>query len=110
MTLVMTFFFFCPFIFKTTNTWEEQRKMDSMRRAYQKAVTIPLNNIEHLWKEYDQWENNLNRLTVSLFRRACNPASVKIDQNCKGQKVPWREILSIYDSTSRPARDEIIFR
>lgn len=36
-----------------------------MRRAYQKAVTIPLNNVEHLWKEYDQWENNLNRLTVS---------------------------------------------
>lgn len=38
-----------------------------MRRAYQKAVTIPLNNVEHLWKEYDQWENNLNRLTVSVF-------------------------------------------
>ena len=41
--------------------------MDSMRRAYQKAVTIPLNNVEHLWKEYDQWENSLNRLTVSFF-------------------------------------------
>jgi cleavage stimulation factor subunit 3 len=37
-----------------------------MRRAYQKAVTIPLNNVEHLWKEYDQWENNLNRLTVCI--------------------------------------------
>ncbi|KAI8358476.1 hypothetical protein EDC96DRAFT_465074 [Choanephora cucurbitarum] len=52
---------------ETTNTWEEQRKMDSMRRAYQKAVTIPLNNVEHLWKEYDQWENNLNRLTAKKF-------------------------------------------
>ncbi|KAI9481634.1 MAG: hypothetical protein EXX96DRAFT_219923 [Benjaminiella poitrasii] len=41
--------------------------MDSMRRAYQKAVTIPLNNVEHLWKEYDQWENNLNRLTAKKF-------------------------------------------
>lgn len=40
--------------------------MDSMRRAYQKAVTIPLNNVEYLWKEYDQWENNLNRLTVRI--------------------------------------------
>lgn len=51
---------------QTSNTWEEQRKMDSMRRAYQKAVTIPLNNVEYLWKEYDQWENNLNRLTVRI--------------------------------------------
>ncbi|KAG1139413.1 hypothetical protein G6F37_009687 [Rhizopus arrhizus] len=41
--------------------------MDSMRRAYQKAVTIPLNNVEHLWKEYDQWENSLNRLTAKKF-------------------------------------------
>ncbi|KAI8148365.1 hypothetical protein BJV82DRAFT_263631 [Fennellomyces sp. T-0311] len=41
--------------------------MDSMRRAYQKAVAIPLNNVEHLWKEYDQWENNLNRLTAKKF-------------------------------------------
>lgn len=55
---------------QATNTWEEQRKMDSMRRAYQKAVAIPLNNVEHLWKEYDQWENNLNRLTVSGYSRS----------------------------------------
>ncbi|KAI9316273.1 hypothetical protein BX666DRAFT_1949031 [Dichotomocladium elegans] len=52
---------------ETTNTWEEQRKMDSTRRTYQKAVAIPLNNVEHLWKEYDQWENNLNRLTAKKF-------------------------------------------
>lgn len=43
-----------------------------MRRAYQKAVTIPLNNVEHLWKEYDQWENSLNRLTVSFFFKKKN--------------------------------------
>ncbi|KAG0174771.1 mRNA 3'-end-processing protein rna14 [Apophysomyces sp. BC1015] len=52
---------------ETTNTWEEQRKMDSMRRAYQKAVTIPLNNVEHLWKEYDRWEHGLNGLTAKKF-------------------------------------------
>ncbi|ORY94721.1 hypothetical protein BCR43DRAFT_494490 [Syncephalastrum racemosum] len=52
---------------ETTNTWEEQRKMDSMRRAYQQAVAIPLNNVEHLWREYDQWEIKLNRLTAKKF-------------------------------------------
>ncbi|CAO3666397.1 unnamed protein product [Umbelopsis ramanniana] len=54
---------------ETSNTWEEQRKMDSMRRVYQRAVAIPLNNVEHLWKEYDQWENGLNRLTAKNFLR-----------------------------------------
>lgn len=56
---------YLPCLHQTSNTWEEQRKMDSMRRIYQRAVSIPLNNVEHLWKEYDQWENGLNRLTVS---------------------------------------------
>lgn len=41
--------------------------MDSMRRAYQQAVAIPLNNVEHLWREYDQWEIKLNRLTAKKF-------------------------------------------
>jgi hypothetical protein len=62
---------------QTSNTWEEQRKMDSMRRVYQRAISIPLNNVEHLWKEYDQWENGLNRLTVSERDSGVN-ANVKL--------------------------------
>ncbi|KAI8071752.1 hypothetical protein BC940DRAFT_293627 [Gongronella butleri] len=52
---------------ETSGTWEEQRKMDNMRRTYQRAISIPLNNVEQLWKDYDQWENNLNRLTAKKF-------------------------------------------
>ncbi|RUO95898.1 hypothetical protein BC936DRAFT_142990 [Jimgerdemannia flammicorona] len=48
--------------------------MDNMRRVYQRAIAIPLNNVEHLWKEYDQWENALNRLTAKKFLAERSPA------------------------------------
>ena len=38
--------------------------MDDIRRAYQRAVAIPLASVEMIWREYDQYENSLNRITV----------------------------------------------
>jgi len=41
--------------------------MDAMRRVFQKAVCIPLNNIENIWRDYDSFENGLNKLTAKKF-------------------------------------------
>lgn len=39
--------------------------MDTLRTAYQRAVQIPLNNVEAIWQEYNQFENSMNKMTVS---------------------------------------------
>lgn len=39
--------------------------MDALRKAYQRAVQIPLNNVEQIWQEYNQFENNMSKMTVS---------------------------------------------
>ncbi|KAJ3187558.1 mRNA 3'-end-processing protein rna14 [Irineochytrium annulatum] len=44
--------------------YEEQMRMETLRRIYQKALAIPLNNIESIWKDYDSFENGLNKLTA----------------------------------------------
>lgn len=41
--------------------------MDALRKAYQRAVIIPLDNVEQIWQEYNQFENNLNKMTVSFL-------------------------------------------
>ena len=43
--------------------------MDNLRKVYQRAVCIPLNNVEALWKAYDAFESGLNKLTVSSSHR-----------------------------------------
>lgn len=47
-----------------SSTWEEQQRTDQLRKAYQRAVVIPLNNVEFLWREYNAFENTINKQTV----------------------------------------------
>lgn len=51
----------------TSNTWEAQQRMDALRSVYHRAVVIPLENVELLWRELDSFETTLNKITVSNF-------------------------------------------
>ncbi|KAH9950118.1 Suf-domain-containing protein [Amylocystis lapponica] len=52
---------------ESTTTWEEQQKMDAVRKAYHRAVQIPMENVKRLWEEYQEFENGLNRITAKKF-------------------------------------------
>lgn len=51
----------------TTSSYEEQQKMDLLRKIFQKAIHTPLTNLEEIWKEYDKFENSLSKLTAKKF-------------------------------------------
>jgi len=38
-------------------SFAENQKIQNIRGAFHKAVATPINNIEHLWKEYSTFEN-----------------------------------------------------
>lgn len=46
------------------NSWQDQQKVDLLRKAYQRAICIPMANLHSLWREYDQFEQSLNKATV----------------------------------------------
>ncbi|KAH9936856.1 Suf-domain-containing protein [Epithele typhae] len=52
---------------EASTTWEEQQKMDAVRRAYQQAVQIPMENVKRLWEDYQDFENGLNKITAKKF-------------------------------------------
>ncbi|KAG8897016.1 mRNA 3'-end-processing protein rna14, partial [Tulasnella sp. 408] len=54
-------------------TWDAQQKMDALRSAYHRAVVIPLDNVEALWRELDQYENGLNKITAKKFLQDLSP-------------------------------------
>ena len=47
------------------SNWKGQQKMDDLRKAYQQAIAVPTQSVTALWKEYDLFENGLNKITVS---------------------------------------------
>ncbi|KAI0527616.1 hypothetical protein KFK09_003221 [Dendrobium nobile] len=40
---------------------EESQRMISVRKIYQKAIVTPTHHIEQLWKDYENFENSINR-------------------------------------------------
>lgn len=62
---------------QNSSTWEEQQKMDMVRKAYQRAVQTPLDNIEKLWSDYESFEVKLNRITAKKFMSELSPAYIQ---------------------------------
>ncbi|GAA5996861.1 cleavage polyadenylation factor subunit RNA14 [Rhodotorula paludigena] len=58
----------------TRGTWEDQQKMDALRKAFQRAVQAPVNNVEAIWQEYNAFENNLSKMTAKKFIAELSPA------------------------------------
>ncbi|TFK28593.1 mRNA 3'-end-processing protein RNA14 [Coprinopsis marcescibilis] len=59
---------------ETSSTWEEQQKMDALRKVYHRAVQIPLDNVERLWSELETFETGLNKITAKKFMSDLSPA------------------------------------
>jgi cleavage stimulation factor subunit 3 len=55
------------------SSWQDQQKMDQLRKAYQRAICVPMSSVNNLWKEYDQFELSLNKITVSRSSRRYLP-------------------------------------
>ena len=48
------------------SSWQAQQKMDEMRKIYREAIAIPTQSVSVLWKEYEQFETSLNKMTVGM--------------------------------------------
>ncbi|KAJ2983866.1 hypothetical protein NUW58_g6178 [Xylaria curta] len=55
-------------------SWQDQQKMDLLRKAYQRAICIPTANLNAFWKEYDQFELGLNKMTGRKYLQERSPA------------------------------------
>ncbi|CAL4952381.1 unnamed protein product [Urochloa decumbens] len=40
---------------------EESHRMTTVRKVYQKAILVPTNHVEQLWKDYENFENSVSR-------------------------------------------------
>lgn len=48
-------------------SWEQQQKVDMIRKVYKRYLVIPTEKIEAAWSVYTKWENEINTSTASKF-------------------------------------------
>jgi cleavage stimulation factor subunit 3 len=85
---------------------EENMRLDALRRTFHRAIAIPLKNIEQIWKEFDSFENSINKqnarkvigeksATYMSARAACRELMTlmeSIDFNMLAEFPKWNEI------------------
>ena len=52
-------------------SWQDMQKMDTVRKAFQRAIAVPTGATLEIWREYDKFELGLNKATVR-FHNARN--------------------------------------
>ncbi|TXT07763.1 uncharacterized protein COLE_04687 [Cutaneotrichosporon oleaginosum] len=80
---------------KTRNPWEQQQISDNIRKIYQRAVAIPLNNVEALWKNYDAFESAQSKVAAKKYLADRSPAYMTA-------RTALRECRQHTDSLPRP--------
>lgn len=45
------------------SSWQDMQKMDTLRKVYQRAVSVPHNATLEIWREYDKFEMSVNKVS-----------------------------------------------
>jgi cleavage stimulation factor subunit 3 len=74
--------------------WQDTQKVDALRAAYQKAISVPMSALNLLWKEYDNFETSLSKINVCY---AETPTG--ITDNCLliGPQIPAGKVACVHD-------------
>ncbi|KAF1987593.1 hypothetical protein K402DRAFT_411886 [Aulographum hederae CBS 113979] len=79
-------------------SWQDQQKVDIVRRAYHKATAVPSQPLHALWKEYEQFETNLNKNTGRRFVVERSPMFV----TARSAWQEWQNITTGLKRTTLP--------
>ncbi|KAL5606799.1 hypothetical protein BROUX41_003179 [Berkeleyomyces rouxiae] len=63
-------------------TWQDQQKADQLRKAYQRAISVPTSTVNTMWKEYDQFEMSLNKMNGRKFIQEHSPSYMTAKSAC----------------------------
>jgi len=72
------------------SSWQDQQKMDTLRKAYRQAVVVPHQETESIWRDYYAFENSLNPVTVcTLAIFSCYPLTnlSRVANFCKKSRL-----------------------
>jgi hypothetical protein len=78
-------------------SWQDMQKMDTLRKVYQRAVSIPHNATLEIWREYDKFEMGMNKVAVSILWCVQSRDADRM----KGSQTSSRKVALLHDRTKR---------
>jgi cleavage stimulation factor subunit 3 len=82
-------------------SWQDQQKMDELRKAYTRAICIPNQSVEAIWKEYSSFEMGLNKLTVrAKVKNFRHPGLIESREESSCKRNPLRICQRVHPTLS----------
>ncbi|KNE69293.1 hypothetical protein AMAG_13673 [Allomyces macrogynus ATCC 38327] len=81
---------------QVNSEYEHQEKQNEIRAAYQRAVTLPIQNVEQLWREWDTFESGISRPQARKLLQERNQAYL-------AARNAGRTLRSLWDPLERVA-------
>jgi len=78
--------------------WQDSQKMDTLRDAYGKALSVPTSAIQSLWKEYDAFETGINKINGRKMMQERSPDYM----TARTAYTQLQNITKRIDRTTRP--------
>jgi len=75
--------------------------MELLRKTYQRAIALPIGTVESIWKEYDAFENSLNRVTGKKLITEKSPIYMTA-------RTALREMKSALDGVDRSKKGWVV--
>ncbi|GAB5354144.1 hypothetical protein AAMO2058_000094600 [Amorphochlora amoebiformis] len=100
---------------KAENSYEIDEKRDRLRKIYQRAICLPIHNVEKLWKDYDVYEHSHDSKTLAAtLMSAFHPRYMKAKQEARERSRRFQGIhvymLAVPPSVDlRPGEDDQLF-
>ncbi|KAJ2584695.1 mRNA 3'-end-processing protein rna14 [Coemansia sp. RSA 1836] len=91
---------------QTNAPYEEQQKIELLRETYQAAVAIPHLKVEEIWKNYDVFENRLDRATAKQMLSRTSPSYMTARTALRVMNKHWDAIRRSQPPHAIPAPPE----
>lgn len=91
-------------------SWEQQQKVDLIRKVYKKFLIVPTENLENSWSQYTKWENEVNPATAAKFiSEKSAEFMLARSWNTEWQNITERKLMrDIYPFSATGEKEKII--
>lgn len=69
---------------KASNQYEKSINMNQLRRAYQRALLVPMHQMERLWTDYEEWEKSVDPTNPNATEALIRDWEPKVGVACAG--------------------------
>ena len=78
--------------YKTENPWEQVKELDGARKLYRRALDVPMQDLDTIWRDYEKFEKDWNKLTADTALMKAKERYLTSKKCLRERKLLWDKV------------------